>query len=200
MMWEEPRSPEGPQFGELIQAVNADLEPDLDPDQQGVSEDPELWPHQQDFLNKQIWPLGLDGFLVRYIPWAYPQVRNLNLARDRLFDEKNLPAAQYVLRHTLGGKPSSLNELADQIYDPESDAYSGYRDLIKQNLLDELKEIRVWDYEVIKRKASISEKEYIAGYKVTAAESLLLFHRHVYTYWRRRQNRWFRDNRPDLHE
>ncbi len=83
---------------------------------------------------------------------------------------------------------------------PESDGYGCYRDLIKQKLLDEFKEIRVWDYEVIKRKASISQQEYIAGYKITAAESLLLFHRHIYSYWRRRQNRWFRDNRLDPEE
>jgi hypothetical protein len=199
-MREEPRSPEGPQFDELIKAVNADLEQDLDPGQQGISEDPELWPHQQDFLNKQIWPLGLDKLLVRYIPWAYPGVRNFDLARDRLFEEQNLPAAQYVLRHTLAGETSSLNELTDQIYDPKNDAYSGYRDLIKQNLLDEFKEIRVWDYEVIKREASVTGKEYIAGYKVSAAEALLLFHRHVYLYWRRRQNKWFRENRPEPEE
>jgi hypothetical protein len=60
---------------------------------------------------------SLDGLLVRYIPWAYPTVRNLKLARDRLFDEKILPAAQFVLRHPL--RQTSAGALAARSLAPD---------------------------------------------------------------------------------
>jgi hypothetical protein len=195
-MWKPPSGPQGPKFEALVATVNSRLESELDPGRRDVSEDPRLARHHRDFLNRQIWPLGLDKWLEHYIPWAEPNVKTLNSARDALFDEKNLPAVQLVWRRTLGGGFCTLNDLVEQIYAPQSDAYSGYRDIIKEKLLDTLTEIKVWHYEKIVEKASTSAQEYVKGYRIIGDVSLSLFDEHIYTYWYHRQNRWFRDHRP----
>jgi hypothetical protein len=180
-------------FEMLVATVNKKLVEVLDPEDQ-ISDNPDLAPHQRNFLREAIWPQGLDAFLKSYIPCAAPQVRNLKRASDELFKEQNLPVVKLVLRRSLAGKHCSLTELAGHIYDPRSDSFSRYRELIKDRLLDELAEIQVWTYDKILATSRISGRDYVAGYKITAGASLLLFHTHIYMYWRHRQDRWFRNN------
>jgi hypothetical protein len=194
-MWQPPSSPEDRDFEARVAAVNLNLESLLDPAQLNISDKPDLWAHQQAFLRQAIWPHGLDAFLIMYLSSVGIHVRNLSRTRDALFAEQHLPVVQLVLRRSLDGKHCAMTELVKQIYNPKSDAFSSFRELFKHQLLDEFAHVRIWTYDTVKRVARYSGKEYIAGYKIVAGELLLLFHTHVYMYWHRRQDRWFRDNR-----
>jgi hypothetical protein len=115
-----------------------------------VSDDIDQALHQLAAVNIFIWR-ELDPLVQFCVPRLLkhgPQMHRDHLGEclDIASDEYVLKGHRLLMRRTLRGKTTSLNEMAQEVFVPKSKEYGDYRERLRDNYLFRMRDIGLWDF------------------------------------------------------
>ncbi|MER9387794.1 hypothetical protein [Mesorhizobium sp. M0435] len=181
--------PGPPDFEAEIAAHVASLEPLHDKlDEKQISgTDVELALHQLEALKAFTWG-GLDPMVRFCVPRLLSHGPDMHAdhMKDCLkvaCDEYVVKGHRLIMRRFLQGAHVSLNDLAKEVFNPQTQEFGDYRKRLRENVLYPMRDIGLWDYVEGELKKSKNGNDYHPGFHITAGPVLKLFHRHIYMPW-----------------
>jgi hypothetical protein len=168
---------------DCLKALVRDLKLDTDPElNKPGSHVLDLALHEESSREIVLWA-KLEPFLRAYAE-AFPKngdkIENLEKALEEAMDEPTHFLTQHLIKvHLRGEKPISLGQLAEVRKKRGTPSWEKYKDFLSNDVIFEMHDLQLWNVETIRREEKNGGGT-IAGYKISAGQALIDFHKFVY--------------------